>query len=45
MPVEYSEENSIAAQPGRYGVAIEDVGAVVVTHLHVDHAATLTTSR
>src|SRR5581483_7025262 len=41
MPVEYREENSIAVQLNRYGVAIEDVEAVVVTHLHVDHAGNL----
>lgn len=32
------EENSLQAQLDRYGVAIEDVGVVVQTHLHVDHA-------
>jgi glyoxylase-like metal-dependent hydrolase (beta-lactamase superfamily II) len=32
------EENSIEAQLDRYGVAIEEVGAIVQTHLHVDHA-------
>jgi glyoxylase-like metal-dependent hydrolase (beta-lactamase superfamily II) len=31
-------ENDIEAQLARYGVAIEEVGAVIQTHLHVDHA-------
>ncbi|HEY1973590.1 MAG TPA: MBL fold metallo-hydrolase [Pseudonocardia sp.] len=38
MPVEHHDDNSIEAQLDRHGVAIEDVGAVIATHLHVDHA-------
>jgi glyoxylase-like metal-dependent hydrolase (beta-lactamase superfamily II) len=34
-------DNTMEAQLDRYGVAIEDVGMVIQTHLHVDHAGHL----
>jgi len=38
MAVEYRAENSLEAQLDQHGVTIEEVGAVIATHLHVDHA-------
>jgi glyoxylase-like metal-dependent hydrolase (beta-lactamase superfamily II) len=38
LEVEFSDENTMEAQLDRFGITIEDVGAVIATHLHVDHA-------
>ncbi|MBB6380509.1 glyoxylase-like metal-dependent hydrolase (beta-lactamase superfamily II) [Pseudonocardia eucalypti] len=35
---ELRDENSMEAQLDRYGVSIDEVGMVIQTHLHVDHA-------
>lgn len=38
LQVESNDDNTLEAQLDRFGVAIEEVGAVIATHLHVDHA-------
>ena len=38
METDFSDENSMEAQLDRYGVQIDEVGAVIATHLHADHA-------
>jgi glyoxylase-like metal-dependent hydrolase (beta-lactamase superfamily II) len=37
----WTEENTLEAQLGQHGVRIEDIGLVIQTHLHIDHAGLL----
>lgn len=32
------EEHALEAQLGQHGVKVEDIGMIILTHLHVDHA-------
>lgn len=41
MQPRFADDQTLEAQLGRHGVAVEDLGMVVMTHLHVDHAGRL----